>query len=46
LGGGGRQISEFEPTLNCKMSSEIARATQRNPVLKNKNNQIIIIIII
>jgi hypothetical protein len=37
LGGKGRQISEFEASLVYKVSSRTARATQRNPVLKNKN---------
>jgi hypothetical protein len=36
-GGRGRQISEFEASLVYKVSSRTARATQRNPVLKNKN---------
>jgi hypothetical protein len=39
LGGRGRQISEFEASLVYRVSSRIARATQRNPVLKNKNKQ-------
>jgi hypothetical protein len=34
LGGRGRQISEFEANLVYRVSSRIARATQRNPVLK------------
>jgi hypothetical protein len=34
LGGRGRRISEFEASLGYRMSSRIARATQRNPVLK------------
>jgi hypothetical protein len=38
LGGRGRQISEFEASLVYKVSSRTARATQRNPVLKNQNN--------
>jgi hypothetical protein len=33
----GRQISEFEACLVYRVSSRTARATQRNPVLKNKN---------
>jgi hypothetical protein len=37
LGGRGRQISEFEASLVYKVSSRTARATQRNPVWKNKN---------
>jgi hypothetical protein len=32
----GRQISEFKASLVYKMSSRTARATQRNPVSKNK----------
>jgi hypothetical protein len=36
LGGKGRQISEFEASLVYKVSSKTARATQRNPVSKNK----------
>jgi hypothetical protein len=38
----GRQrqgISEFEASLVYKVSSRTARATQRNPVSKNKNNK-------
>jgi hypothetical protein len=37
LGGRGRQISEFEASLVYKVSSRTGRATQRNPVSKNKN---------
>jgi hypothetical protein len=37
LGGRGRQISEFEACLVYRVSSRTARATQRNPVSKNKN---------
>jgi hypothetical protein len=36
LGGRGRQISEFKASLVYKVSFRTARATQRNPVLKNK----------
>jgi hypothetical protein len=36
LGGRGRWISEFEACLVYRVSSRAARATQRNPVLKNK----------
>jgi hypothetical protein len=36
LGGRGRWISEFEACLVYKVSSSTARATQRNPVSKNK----------
>ena len=32
----GRQISEFEFSLDYKVSSRTARAKQRNPVSKNK----------
>jgi hypothetical protein len=35
LGGRDRWISEFEASLVYKVSSRTARATQRNPVLKN-----------
>jgi hypothetical protein len=36
LGGRDRWISEFEASLVYKVSSRTARATQRNPVSKNK----------
>jgi hypothetical protein len=36
LGGRGRRISEFEASQVYKVSSRTARATQRNPVWKNK----------
>jgi hypothetical protein len=36
LGGRGRWISEFETSLVYRVSSRTARATQRNPVSKNK----------
>jgi hypothetical protein len=39
LGGRGRQISEFEASLVYRVSSRTARATQRNPVSKNKTKQ-------
>jgi hypothetical protein len=39
LGGKGRQISEFEASLVYRVSSKTARATQRNPVLKQTNKQ-------
>jgi hypothetical protein len=39
LGGRGRQISEFEASLVYKVSSRTARATQRNPVSKNKQTK-------
>jgi hypothetical protein len=35
----GRQISEFEASLVYKVSSRTARATQRNPVSKTKQNK-------
>jgi hypothetical protein len=38
-GGRGRQISEFEASLVYKVSSRTARATQRNPVSKTKQNK-------
>jgi hypothetical protein len=38
LGGRGRRISEFEASLVYEVSSKTARAIQRNPVSKNKNN--------
>jgi hypothetical protein len=36
LGGRGRWISEFVASLVYRVSSRTARATQRNPVLKNQ----------
>jgi hypothetical protein len=39
LGGRGRWISEFEASLVYRVSSRTARATQRNPVFKNKTKQ-------
>jgi hypothetical protein len=39
LGGRGRKISEFEASLVYRMDSRTARATQRNPVSKNKTKQ-------
>jgi hypothetical protein len=39
LGGRGRQISEFEANLVYRVSSRTARATQRNPVLRNNNKK-------
>jgi hypothetical protein len=35
----GRQISEFEASLVYKVSSRTARAIQRNPVSKNKQQK-------
>jgi hypothetical protein len=37
--GRGRQISEFEASLVYRVSSRTARATQRNPVSKNKKQK-------
>jgi hypothetical protein len=39
LGGRGRQISEFEASLVYRVSSRTARATQRNPVSKNRKKK-------
>jgi hypothetical protein len=39
LGGRGRRISEFEANLVYRVSSRTARATQRNPVSKNKKTK-------
>jgi hypothetical protein len=39
LGGRGRQIPEFETSLVYRVNSRTARATQKNPASKNKNNQ-------
>jgi hypothetical protein len=39
FGGKSRWISEFEASLVYRVSSRIARATQRNPVLKNKKEK-------
>jgi hypothetical protein len=38
LGGRGREISEFEVSLVYRVSSRIARATQRNPVSKTQKD--------
>jgi hypothetical protein len=37
LGGKGRRISEFEASLLYRVSSRIARTTQRNPVSKKQS---------
>jgi hypothetical protein len=37
--GRGRQVSEFEASLVCSMSSRTARTTQRNPVSKKKKKK-------
>jgi hypothetical protein len=39
MGGRSRQISEFKASLIYKVSSRIARATQRNPVLEKKKKK-------
>jgi hypothetical protein len=39
LGGRGRRISEFKASLVYRVSSRIARATQRNPVSEKQNKQ-------
>jgi hypothetical protein len=39
LGGRGRRISELEASLVYRVSSRIARATQRNPVSKKSKKQ-------
>jgi hypothetical protein len=39
LEGRGRWISEFEASLVYIVSSRTARATQRNPVSKNKKTK-------
>jgi hypothetical protein len=38
-GGRRRRISEFEASLVYRVSSRTARATQRNPVLKNEKKK-------
>jgi hypothetical protein len=37
--GRSRRISEFEASLVYRVSSRTARATQRNPVLKNQRKR-------
>jgi hypothetical protein len=39
LGGRNRQISEFKASLVYKVSSRTARAIQRNPVSRKKQNK-------
>jgi hypothetical protein len=39
LGGRDRRISEFEASLVYRVSSRIARATQRNPVSKKQKQK-------
>jgi hypothetical protein len=41
LGGRGRQISEFKASLVYRVTSRIARATQRNLVLKQNKTRLI-----
>lgn len=38
-GGGGRQVSELEVGLVCRVSSSVARAMERNPIWENKQNK-------
>jgi hypothetical protein len=45
LGGRGRRISEFKAKLVYRVSSRIARATQRNPISKKTKKKTKIIII-
>jgi hypothetical protein len=40
LEGRDRQIFEFEANLIYKVSSRTARATQRNPISKTKQNKV------
>jgi hypothetical protein len=37
LGGRAVDLCKFEASLNYRVSSRTAKATQRNPVLKNQN---------
>ena len=39
MGGRGRGISEFKASLDYRVSSRIARATQRNPVSKKQKTK-------
>ena len=39
MGGRGRWISEVKASLVYRVSSRTARATQRNPVLKNQKKK-------
>jgi hypothetical protein len=39
LEGRGRQISEFKANLVYRVSSRLARAIQRNPVLKKQTSK-------
>jgi hypothetical protein len=41
LGDRGRQISEFEASLVYRVSSRIARATQRNPVSTTEKKKLL-----
>jgi hypothetical protein len=40
LGGRDRQISKFEDSLVYRVRSRIARASQKNPVLKKNKKEI------
>jgi hypothetical protein len=40
LGGRGRRISEFKASLVYRVSSRTPRATQRNPVSKNRKTKL------
>ena len=39
MGGRGRRISEFKASLVYRVSYRTARATQRNPVSKNRERE-------
>jgi hypothetical protein len=39
LGGRGRRISEIEASLVYKVNSRTARAAQKNPISKTKQNK-------
>jgi hypothetical protein len=39
LGSRGRRISEFKASLDNRVSSRTAKATQRNPIFKTNKNQ-------
>jgi hypothetical protein len=39
LGGRDRRISEFEASLDYRVSSRTARATQRNPLSKEQKQK-------
>jgi hypothetical protein len=42
LGGRGRWISEFKASLVYRVSSRIARVTQRSPVSKKKKKELVL----